>query len=42
MVTHGISAFISPEGKILKTLKSTESGNIDIDLPILKSKNTLS
>ena len=36
----GISAFISPEGKILKTLKSTESGNIDIDLPILKSKNT--
>ena len=35
----GISAFISPEGKILKTLKSTESGNIDIDLPILKSKN---
>ena len=36
----GISAFISPEGKILKTLKSTESGNIEIDLPILKSKNT--
>ena len=37
---RGISAFISPEGKILKTLKSTESGNIEIDLPILKSKNT--
>ena len=36
----GISAFISPEGKILKTLKSTEPGNIEIDLPILKSKNT--
>ena len=36
----GISAFISPEGKILKTLKSTESGNIEMELPILKSKNT--
>ena len=36
----GVSAFISPEGKILKVLKSTESGNIEIDLPILKSKNT--
>ena len=35
----GVSAFISPEGKILKVLKSTESGNIEIDLPILKSKN---
>jgi len=36
----GISAFISPEGKILKILKPSESGNIEIDLPILKSKNT--
>ena len=35
----GISAFISPQGEILKTLKSTETGNIEMDLPILKSKN---
>ena len=38
----GISAFISPNGKILKTLKSTETGNIEMDLPILKSNNTSS
>ena len=36
----GISAFISPEGKILKTLKSNEFGNIEMDLPVLKSKKT--
>ena len=36
----GISAFISPEGKILKKLNSSEFGNIEIDLPIIKSKNT--
>ena len=35
----GISAFISPEGKILKTLKSNEFGNIEMNLPISKSKN---
>ena len=37
----GISAFISPKGKVLKRLDPTESGNIEIDLPIIKSeKNT--
>ena len=36
----GISAFISPQGKILKTLKSSEFGNIEMNLPISKSKNT--
>ena len=37
----GISAFISPNGKILKSLKPNEFGNIELDLPILKSeKNT--
>ena len=37
----GISAFISPNGKVLKSLKSNEFGNIELDLPILKSeKNT--
>ena len=35
----GISAFISPTGKILKILNSTEAGNIEMDLPIIKSKN---
>ncbi len=34
----GISAFISPEGKILKVLKSNEFGNIEMNLPVLKSK----
>ena len=36
----GISAFVSPEGKILKTLKSNEIGNIEMNLPISKSKDT--
>ena len=37
----GISAFIDPNGKVLKSLNSTEFGNIEMDLPILKSeKNT--
>ena len=35
----GISAFISPTGRILKILNSTEAGNIEMDLPIIKSKN---
>ena len=35
----GISAFISPTGKILKMLNSTEAGNIEMDLPVIKSKN---
>ena len=34
----GVSAFIGPDGKILKSLNSSEFGNIDMDLPILKSK----
>ena len=36
----GISAFISPTGEILKMLNSTEAGNIEMELPIIKSKNT--
>ena len=37
----GISAFISPSGKVLKSLNPNEFGNIELDLPILKSeKNT--
>ena len=35
----GVSAFISPTGKILKILNSTEAGNIEMDLPVIKSKN---
>ncbi len=35
----GISAFISPKGKIIKSLNPTEIGNIEMYLPILKSKN---
>ena len=31
---------MSPEGKILKTLKSNEIGNIEMNLPISKSKDT--
>ena len=34
------TGYLKPEGKILKTLKSTEPGNIEIDLPVFKSKNT--
>ena len=29
---------IGPDGKVLKSLYSSEFGNIDMDLPILKSK----
>ena len=32
----GISAFISPEGKILKNLQPDEIGNIELNIPILK------
>ncbi len=35
----GVSAFISPTGKILKILNSTEAGNIEMDLPVIKSKS---
>ena len=31
----GVSAFISPEGKILKNLEPNEIGNIELSLPIL-------
>ncbi len=34
----GISAFIDPNGKVLKSLNPTEFGNIELDLPVLKSK----
>ena len=37
----GVSAFISPEGKILKNLNPKESGNIEMNLPILKTKNDI-
>ena len=33
----GVSAFISPEGKILKNLQPNEIGNIELSLPILKN-----
>ena len=33
----GISAFISPEGKILKNLQPNEIGNIELSLPILQN-----
>jgi len=37
----GISAFISPEGKILKNLQPNETGNIELDVPIIeKSKKS--
>ena len=32
----GISAFISPQGKILKNLQPNEIGNIELSLPILQ------
>ena len=32
----GISAFISPKGKILKILQPDEIGNIELDIPINK------
>ena len=32
----GVSAFISPEGKILKNLQPNEIGNIELSLPILE------
>ena len=31
----GVSAFISPNGKVLKSLSPNESGNIEMQLPIL-------
>ena len=38
----GISAFISPKGKILKILSANEMGNIELEVPIVeKSKKTL-
>ena len=33
----GISAFLSPNGKILKSLSLNEAGNIEMQLPILKT-----
>ena len=33
---QGISAFISPNGKTLKSLGPNDAGNIEIELPILK------
>ena len=34
----GISAFISPKGKILKILQPDEIGNIELDIPINKKR----
>ena len=33
----GVSAFISPQGKILKNLQPNEIGNIELSLPILQN-----
>ena len=33
----GVSAFISPQGKILKNLQPNEIGNIELRLPILQN-----
>ena len=32
----GISAFINPSGKVLKSLDTSEAGNIEMSLPIIK------
>ncbi len=37
---RGVSAFISPNGKILKSLSPNEAGNIEMQLPILNSNTT--
>ena len=38
----GISAFISPQGKILKNLQPDEIGNIELSVPIYeKNKNII-
>ena len=34
----GISAFISPQGEILKNLQPNEIGNIELSLPILQKE----
>ena len=39
---RGISAFLNPNGKILKSLKPNEIGNIELDLPIIKTTNDTS
>ncbi len=36
---QGISAFISPNGEVLKSLGPSEVGNIEMELPILIKKN---
>ena len=33
---QGISAFISPQGKVLKNLQPNEIGNIELNLPLLE------
>ena len=35
----GISAFIDNKGKILKKLEVNESGNIELQVPLIKSQN---
>ena len=38
----GVSAFISPQGKILKNLQPTETGSIELSVPIYeKNKNKI-
>ena len=39
---RGISAFLNPNGKILKSLKPNEIGSIELDLPIIKTTNNTS
>ena len=35
----GISAIISNKGQIIKKLNSNESGNIELEVPLIKRKN---
>ena len=37
----GISAFISPQGKIIKSLQPNEIGNIEFAVPIIKKSKKL-
>ena len=35
----GISAIINNKGEVIKKLNPTEAGNIEFDVPLIKSKN---
>jgi apolipoprotein N-acyltransferase len=36
---QGISAFINNKGKVIKILKPYEKGNIELNIPLINSKN---